>query len=224
VKIKNIFFDKKIISLVIIFLVLLGLLFGIYFFFNKKPQTSPQVYKGSTFEIAVPEGWSVATSTAYSDFTVISQDKNLKATRNVLSSNEPIIFLSTKNIGTTTLENFIKEIKYNLVPVSYRYSYNNYEILEEATTTLMNNNQAYIIGTHFEVMNSGLNTNKDIFLNNLKNSSTTTIKKPEIIKYRNLSLIVIKDEKLYVVTAMAQEEKWSSLENKFREVLINFNL
>jgi len=222
VKIKNIFFDKKLISIPIVFIFFLVLLSTIYFFFNKKTETLPNVYKGSTFEITVPDGWSVATSSVYSDFTVISQDKKIKATRQMLSTSDPIIFLSTKDVGSTTLDEFVKKIKTNLVPVSYRYSYNNYKILEEATTTL-NDTEAYILGTYFEVPNSNSYTDKNEFVKKIKNNSTTTVSQNYITKYRNLSIITIKDGKIYIVTATAQDEAWSKVEDNFRKVLINFN-
>jgi len=222
VKIKNIFFDKKLIYIAVVFIIILGLLLSLYFFFNKKPQISPQVYKGSTFEIEVPEGWSVATTSAiYKDFTVISPNKKLKANRDVFKINEPMIYVVSRDSGTTTLQEYVEQLKPKLVPGPLSNDVHNYKIIEEVSTTTADNISAYLVGTYFETADTQPKDINEII--NAKNLATPTPRQPKISKYKNLSLITIKDEKLYVVTATAPEEKWSEFDEKYRKTLINFN-
>jgi len=220
VKIPKFSFNKKLISIAIILFSLIILLSVIYFFFNKNTQTN-HVYKGSTFEINVPEGWNVATTSAiYKDFTVISQNKKLKANRDVFKVNEPMIYIVSKESGTTTLEEYVKQLKPRLVPGSIVHDAHKYKVLEEATTTLANNTPAYIIGTYFETSDNQPRDINEII--NAKNVASSTPRQPKISKYKNLSLITIKDGKLYVVTATAPEEKWSEFDEQYRKTLMNF--
>lgn len=219
-KIPKFSFNKKLISIAVIFILLLGLLSVIYFFFNKNTQTN-HVYKGSTFEINVPEGWNVATTSAiYKDFTVISQNKKLKANRDVFKVNEPMIYVVSKEAGTTTLEEYVKQLKPKLVPGPLSHDVHNYKIIEEVSTTTDDNIHAYLVGTHFETADTQPRDINEII--NAKNVASSTPRQPKISKYKNLSLITIKDGKLYVVTATAPEEKWSEFDEQYRKTLMNF--
>ena len=219
-KIKKIFFDKKLIYIVVVFIIILGLLFSLYFFLNKKTQTN-NIYKGSTFEITVPEGWSVATTSAiYKDFTLISQNKKLRANKDVFKINEPMIYIVSKDSGTTTLQEYVEQLKTKLVPGPLSQDVHNYKIVEEVSTTTADNVPAYLVGTYFETVDNQPRDINEII--NAKDVATSTPKELKISKYKNLSLITIKDGKLYVVTATAPEEKWSEFDEKYRKTLINF--
>lgn len=219
--IKNIFFDKKLISTVIVFIVLLVLLSVIYFFFNKKTQIPSKVYKGSTFEITVPDGWSVATSSIYQDFTVIRENKKKRVAKEILKINEPMVFIVSHDAGTTTLDSFASEISHRLIPTQLRGQTMNYKIIENSTTTLSGKTPAYMIGTYFETTNNQTRNINDII--NAKKIATPAPAEAKISKYKNLSLITIKNGKIYIVTATSPEDKWPQFDNKFREILLNFN-
>jgi len=121
VKSKKLYFDKKLILLIASLAVLLLISVLMYFFFNKSEKIEPKnVYKGSTFEIDVPAGWSVATSSVYKDFTVISENKRLRATKDVFKINEPMIFVMSIEAGTTTLPEAI--LKTSLVAFIFLFS------------------------------------------------------------------------------------------------------
>ncbi len=220
--IKNIFLDKKLISIAVIVILLLGLLSSLYFFFNfnKKTQTPSNVYKGSTFEIEVPAGWNVATSSIYQDFTVISENKKLRVTKEIFKINEPMVFIVSHDAGTTTLDSFASEISHRLIPSQLRGQTMNYKIIENSTTTLSDKTPAYMIGTYFETTNNQARNINDII--NAKKIATPAPAEAKISKYKNLSLITIKNGKIYIVTATSPEDKWPQFDNKFREMLFNF--
>ncbi len=211
-KIKNTFFDKKLISISAVFIILLGLLFSLYFFFNKKTETLPSVYKGSTFEITVPDGWSVATSSTYSDFTVISQNKKARATRNIFTSSEPIIFINTKNVGTSTLDILVSQLRYRMVPEIFAFSFNNYKLIKQEKINILGLD-AYIIENSFEVIKPERPNFKK---NQIQKSNDST--------YKTISLITIKNERLHVMTAFSLQENWEEIKNVFDAMLLNFKI
>ncbi len=218
-KIKNISFDKKLILLIVSLLVLLSISALMYFIFNKAEKIQPKnVYKGSTFEIGVPSGWSVATSSVYKDFTVISENKRLRATKDVFKINEPMIFVMSIEAGTTTLPEAILKMRTRLTPISLQGSAVNYKILEEDRNIIVaENTPAFIIETSFETIKP--RSIEEIVENKIEDSSKND---PEIAKYRNLSLITIKDSKMYIVTATTPESQWADFSGKFKDLLINF--
>lgn len=220
-KIKKILFDKKLISIAAVFIILLGLLFSLYFlFYNKKTQPTNQTYKGSTFEINVPAGWSVATSSIYKDFTVISENKKLKASRDVFNADEPIIVVVSKEAGTTTLEEYVDGMKYNFVTISQRPYVKNYKLIE---TNLFNFGQEkrYLVKNSFDLEDQ----DTALKIEDLKISTSTfnlnTQKK--LNSYQSISMVLIKNNKLYTVTVMAPLKDWPGLQNKSMSILLNFN-
>jgi len=218
VKPKNIFFDKKLISIVIVFIILFVLLSVVYFFFNKKNEIN-NIYKGSTFEITVPEGWSVATSSIlYKDLTVIRENQfSSPLNEDIFLSKEPIIIVVSKSSGTTTLEQYFNKIKTNLVPVSQRPFVKKYQLIDSKEISV-NSSKGYLLSVlvDLEFPPSFLEKNS---LNFTKDLDKRTMSKT----YRSLNLITIKDNKLYTITTMTSADIWSKYEEIFNYVLTNFN-
>lgn len=213
---RNIFNHKKI-PIKIIFVIFALLIFfisfyAIFFLWHKDKIQEPIIFQGSTFTIEIPDGWHVATSSVYKDFTVISEDEKTRATRDVFLSDKPIVFVTTKNVATRNLEELISELRYRMVPEIFAFSFNNYKLIKEEKINI-SGLDGYIIENSFEVTRRGKINPQNIQMSGNNNHT-----------YKHISFIAIKNEKMYVMTAFCIEENWEEVKNIFDATLLTFKI
>lgn len=235
--------------LLVILIIVLGII--IFNFFFKKLVSeihiSSHTFVSQTkdFGIDAPSGWgnnliiagtSTATSTrGYSSLGIPAIFTIGTTTPNLFQNTDPVIFVTDRFIikdskykdpaNVSSVSDYANKVKQNFVPIALQPA-SNYKLIEDEAVTLKDGTPAYLIGNSFDsnlpifdqskFVSSKKNT-KIVLPNKISTSKT-------ILHYRGLYLIILTKNRLYVVTATADQSKWGEYVDAFKQTLLNFQI
>ena len=231
--------------IIAIFIIIIACI-GIYFY--KSPTggkiTSTSSYTSPTkdFGINPPSGWNStldlrgtstpATSTRqYLSLGIPAIFSIGTTTPKLFENTDPVIFVTDRKIiaggkykdpaDVSSVEEYANKIKNNFVPIILQPA-KEYKLIEDEKVTLNDGTPAYLIGNSFDAV-------ARIMPQPLATSSKTVSKNVPpvnqvgpVMHFRNLYLLVMKNSRLYVVTATADQSKWDEYKDSFKKTLLDF--
>ncbi len=236
---------RSVYTLLGIFLIFIILF--IYFCTSSKNKISTS-YKNpvaSDFSINPPEGWKqvidLSSTTSPSNLTIQYLSLGIPAifsmgtsTPKLFENTDPVIFVTDRKIITNdkykdpadvvSVKEYAAKVKNNFVPIALEPA-ENYKLIEDEAVTLNDGTPAYLIGNSFDasahVSSQSIKTTSS---KNIQATSSPVEQSGQVMHFRGLYLIVMKNNRLYVVTATTDQSKWNEYSDSLKKTLLGFQV